>query len=257
MKYVVITLFAFLIVSCKNETEVKSLSADEIVNKSIEISGGERFDRSAIDFEFRRKLYSATREKGKFKLSRVSIEKDSIFIIDNLSNEGYRRQTGVSIGGLKTLVVEDSMAVKYTASVNSVHYFSTLPYGLNDKAVNKTLLGEEQINNRTYYKIKVTFNQEGGGEDYEDVFVYWVDKELFKLQYLAYSYNEDDGVGMRFREAYNERYVNGIRFVDYNNYKSEDTKTKLTDLGNAFENKQLKLLSKIELENVNVDLIDL
>jgi hypothetical protein len=257
MKSLSFLIIAMLLVSCKNEPEVVSLSADEIINKSIEVSGGERFDRSAIDFEFRGKLYSATREKGKFKLSRVSIEKDSIFIIDNLSNEGFKRQVGVKIDNLKTVVVEGSMAVKYTASVNSVHYFSTLPFGLNDKAVNKTLLEEEQINNKTYYKIKVTFNQEGGGEDYEDVFVYWIDKELFKVHYLAYSYNEDDGVGMRFREAYNERYVNGLRFVNYNNYKAEDTKTKLIDLGKAFENNKLKLLSKIELENVYVDLIDL
>ena len=61
---------------------------------------------------------------------------------------------------------------------------------------------------------------------------------------------------MRFREAYNERYVNSLRFVDYNNYKAEGTKIKLTELGKAFENNQLKLLSKIELENVKVNLID-
>ena len=103
----------------------------------------------------------------------------------------------------------------------------------------------------------MTFNQEGGGEDYEDVFVYWTDKQSFKIGYVAYSYNEEDGVGMRFREAYNERYVNGLRFVDYKNYKTEDPETKLTDLGKAFEKNQLKLLSKIELENIDVDLIDL
>ncbi|WP_296384030.1 DUF6503 family protein [Winogradskyella sp.] len=257
MKYLSFIIIALSIASCKNEPEAKSLSADEIINKSIEVSGGEKFERSAIDFDFRGKIYTSTREKGKFTLSRTSIEADSIFIIDHLNNEGYSRQIGkMKTNGLKTIVVEDSMAVKYIASVNSVHYFSTLPYGLNDKAVNKSLLNEERIKNKDYYKIKVTFNEEGGGEDYEDVFVYWIDKELFKLDYLAYSYNEDDGVGMRFREVYNERYVNGLRFVDYNNYKAENTKIKLTELGKAFEANQLKLLSKIELENVKVDLIN-
>jgi len=158
--------------------------------------------------------------------------------------------------GEEFVIPVDSMVTKYTASVNSVHYFSVLPYGLNDNAVIRTLLEDERINDTDYYKVKVTFTQDGGGEDYEDVFVYWLNKESFKLDYLAYSYNEDDGVGMRFREAYNERYVNGLRFVDYNNYKAEDTKINLTKLGKAFENNQLKLLSKIELENVKVDLID-
>ena len=62
---------------------------------------------------------------------------------------------------------------------------------------------------------------------------------------------------MRFREAYNERYINDLRFVDYNNYKAVDASTKLLDLGKAFDANQLKLLSKIELENVEVNLIDL
>jgi hypothetical protein len=86
--------------------------------------------------------------------------------------------------------------------------------------------------------------------------VYWFGKQSYKVDYLAYSYNEVDGVGMRFREGYNERYINEIRFVDYNNYKAEDPKIELVNLGKAFENKQLKLLSKIELENVKVDLIN-
>ena len=81
-------------------------------------------------------------------------------------------------------------------------------------------------------------------------------KTSFKVDYLAYSYNEDDGVGMRFREAYNERFVNSLRFVDYNNYKTEDTSIPLESLGKAFEANQLKLLSKIELKNVTVKLID-
>jgi hypothetical protein len=144
------------------------------------------------------------------------------------------------------------MAVKYTASVNTVHYFALLPYGLNDAAVNKSSLGEVTIKNKVYHKIKVTFSQEGGGEDYEDVFVYWIDAETFKADYIAYSYIEDDGVGIRFREAYNERMVNGLRFVDYNNYKSEDATMDLLGLDKAFESGSLKLLSKIELENIVV-----
>lgn len=258
MKYLSIILMTLVVLSCKTEQEDKTLTADAIVNKSIEVSGGDKFERSAIDFNFRGKAYIATREKGKFSLIRVSSEDSINLIIDQLNNEGFSRKIGKSKHSeFKIMGVADSMVPKYTASVNSVHYFSTLPYGLNDKAVNKTLLGEEKIKEKHYYKIKVAFNQEDGGEDYEDVFVYWIDKELFKVDYLAYSYNEDDDIGMRFREAYNERFVNGLRFVDYNNYKAEDTSIQLFDLGKAFEKNQLKLLSKIELENVNVDLIDL
>ena len=81
-------------------------------------------------------------------------------------------------------------------------------------------------------------------------------KTTFKADYIAYSYNEDDGKGMRFREAYNERYIQGIRFVDYNNYRSQDPLADLPELGNAFNNDELQLLSKIELEGITVDLIN-
>ncbi|WP_299122411.1 DUF6503 family protein [uncultured Winogradskyella sp.] len=253
MKHVVFTLLAFLIFSCKNEAKVESLSADEIINRSIKVSGGNNFDSIAIviKFNFRDIMYKSSYTPEARVLSRLIVKEDDS-ILDFLKGETFERYVND-----KPIKVEDSMAVKYKASVNSVHYFSVLPYGLNDKAVNKTLLGEEKINDKFYYKIKVTFNQEGGGEDYEDVFIYWIDKELFKVDYLAYSYNEEDGVGMRFREAYNERYVNGLRFVDYNNYKAEDATIQLLDLGKAFDKNQLKLLSKIELENVTVDLINL
>ncbi len=250
MKYLSIILFAFLVVSCKNETAPKSMSAEEIINKSIEVSGGENIGNSEIFFGFRDKTYMAKRKRDEFLLVRMFEEnKDSI--TDIYDNFGFKRMVGETF-----VEVADSMATKYTASVNSVHYFSVLPYGLNDIAVKKTLIGEEQIKTKEYYKIKVTFSQDGGGEDYEDVFVYWFNKQSFKVDYLAYSYNEDDGLGMRFREAYNERYVNDLRFVDYNNYKAEDATIRLNDLGKAFDNNLLKLLSKIELKNVEVNLIN-
>ena len=88
------------------------------------------------------------------------------------------------------------------------------------------------------------------------VVVNWVNQENFKVDYLAYSYNEDDGVGMRFREAYNERYVNGLRFVDYNNYKAQDPNSNVVKLAKAFNTNALQLVSKIELEGVEVNLID-
>ena len=241
-----------MILSCKTEREMKELSADAIINKSIEVSGGNQFNKSIIKFHFRDKFYYASRNEKGFGLMRVTVEENNDSIFDLLSNDGFER----IINERENVFVEDSMITKYTASVNSVHYFSVLPHGLNDESVNKTLLAEDQIKGKDYYKVKVTFNQEGGGEDYEDVFVYWIDKQSFKADYLAYSYNEKDGVGMRFREAYNERYVNELRFVDYNNYKAENSTIELLDLGKAFENNQLKLLSKIELENVKVHLID-
>lgn len=239
-----------MIFGCKDEPKPTMALANDIVTKAITVSGGKSFDQSEIAFNFRDHYYSARRYKGNFSLIRRTVE-ESDTIVDELTNSGFKRYSNAI-----ELKISDSLAKVYTASVNSVHYFSVLPYGLNDKAVHKTLLGQEQLKGQTYYKIKITFSKDGGGEDYEDVFVYWINKQDFKVEYLAYSYNEDDGVGMRFREAYNERFVNGLRFVDYNNYKSDDLSMNVADLGQAFESNLLKLVSKIELNTIEVDLID-
>lgn len=242
-----VMLVFIMVFSCKKENKAQ-VNADAIINKAIEVSGGSKLDSSILMFSFRDKKYKATRNFGAYTLERAfrdSLNKYN----DVLSNNGFQRFINS-----ERIIVADSMASRYSNSVNSVHYFSVLPYGLNDKAVNKLYLGRALIKGREYHKIKVTFNEEGGGEDFEDVFVYWVQTETFKVDYLAYSYAVNGG-GMRFREAYNERFVNGIRFVDYNNYKPENEKeSSVFDLDSLFETGELILLSKIELENVKVSI---
>ncbi len=247
MKYIFLSVLFVFLLNCK-QNKAEQLSAEFIVNKSIEVSGADKVGISTIDFDFRDKHYYAKRYEGNFLLMRLFAEANKDSIYDMLSNDGFVRQVNK-----EKFFLEDSMKAKYSASVNSVHYFSVLPYGLNDKAVNKTRLKDVKIKEQMYYTIQVSFDQNGGGEDYEDVFLYWINIETFLVDYLAYSYNEDDGKGMRFREAYNERYVNGIRFVDYKNYKPNENSVTLLELPKLFEKGRLKLLSKIELENVSVN----
>ena len=250
MKKILIILFGILALSCAKKSKETKLSAKDIIGKAIEVSGGESFNQSKISFSFRDITYLANRHNGNFTLGRA-MEVNGDSIIDFLSNDGFARFINNEF-----IELSDSLVKTYSASVNSVHYFSVLPYGLNDAAVKKQLLREEHINNADYYVVRVSFEKNGGGEDYEDIFIYWINKETFKPDYIAYSYNEDDGLGVRFRAANNERYVKGLRFVDYNNYKSKEPLIELTDLAKAFENNKLELLSKIELEDVKVDLID-
>lgn len=233
------------IFGCKNQNE----DAQSIIDKSIEISGGEVFNNSIMEFNFRDNYYLAKRNKGNYLLDRIIVsENDSI--LDRIKNNSFKR----FVNG-KEIIIPDSMASKFSASVNSVHYFSVLPFGLNSQAVIKQYLGRITLRDEVYYKIKVTFNKEGGGEDFEDVFVYWINTASYKVDYLAYSYNEAKGKGLRFREAYNERYINGIRFVDYNNYKPvSEIDATVYELDELFEKEALNLLSKIELKNINVAL---
>lgn len=256
MKHILIVFLLVLLASCQDSKQKdlfasEHITAQEIIDKAIEASGGNDFSRSNIGFYFRGVYYTARRYKGDFSLSRINTTSgDSV--IDILSNDGFARFINNEFQ-----VIPDSMGVKYTASVNSVHYFSVLPYGLNDAAVIKQLLNKESIKEQEYYKIKVTFKEDGGGEDYDDVFIYWVNSDTYKTDYLAYSYAEEDGIGLRFRASFNERFIKGLRFVDYYNFKPKDKAIRLENLGQVYDKDDLELLSTIELEDLSVTLIDL
>ncbi|SNZ00688.1 DUF6503 family protein [Flagellimonas pacifica] len=244
MKRIFFGILVLIIVSCKERTKT-IFTAQEIVDKSIKASGGELYTNNGASFVFRDKKYISQNVEGKKILKRISIL-DSVIIMDIKTNSAFQRFMNDSLVNLP-----DSISNRYSNSVNSVHYFARLPLGLNDKAVNKELLGEEIIKGKEYHKVKVTFDQAGGGDDFDDTYVYWFNKESFKPDYLAYDFHVNGG-GQRFREAYNERYVNGIRFVDYKNYKPKKKGTGILEIGQLFENGELELLSKIKLSEIEV-----
>ena len=221
------------------------MAVQDIVDKSIEVSGGNLNSLCNISFALRDVRYELENSEGRKILKRI-VTNDSTTVLDILKHNSFQRY----ING-NAVVVADSMATKYSNSINSVHYFAYLPYGLNDPAVNKKLLGETQIRDRQYYKVEVTFDEKDGGEDFDDVYLYWFDKETFKPDYLAYEFHVDGG-GTRFREAFNERIINGIRFVDYNNYKAADN-ISVYELEALFKTEELELLSRIRLENIEVN----
>lgn len=246
MKRLSILFIMIALVSCK-ENEAP-LTAQRIVDQAIANSCNGQCDHAMIDFTFRDKCYVSTRNDDSFKLERIT--SDSIGVThDILSNDGFKRFRN------DTLVnVPDTMVTRYSNSVNSVHYFAQLPFGLNAPAAQKELLGEAVVKGEPYFEIGVTFKEEGGGTDFQDEFVYWIHKENYTVDYLAYSYATDES-GIRFREAYNARVIDGIRFVDYNNFKPGSKSVELTNLDALFEQGELQLLSKIETESVGVELV--
>ncbi|MEH6656365.1 DUF6503 family protein [Leeuwenhoekiella marinoflava] len=244
MIYRIFLIFiALLMFSCKEKPQ--NLDVNTIIENAITRVGGATINTSTITFHFRDKYYRANRDNGLYRLERSS---DAAFkdTLDQLTNSDFKRFINE-----KEVAVADSLITSLSGGVNSVHYFSVLPYGLDSEAVNAKKIGEATINGKTYYEIQVSFSQEGGGEDYEDQYMYWINTEDFTVDYLAYNYHVNEG-GTRFREAYNAREINGIRFVDYRNFKPEEQFPSLESLDSLFVNGKLDLLSKIELEDVTV-----
>lgn len=238
------------LVSCQSSTDgqggkAATSKAQEIVDASIEAHGGKLFDKMAAGFDFRDRHYTILRENGAYVYTREFT--DSLGQVrDVLSNDGFYRE----VNGRKVELTEEREKA-YANSVNSVIYFALLPHGLNNTAVNKEYLGETSIKGKPYHKIKVTFDQEGGGSDHEDEYIYWIHPDNFTVDYLAYSFNVNDG-GLRFRAAHNVRDIKGILFADYINYEPVSDTVALEKLDVAYENEGLKKLSDINLKNITV-----
>ncbi|MEL6809870.1 MAG: DUF6503 family protein [Bacteroidota bacterium] len=243
MKRLAILFLTISLFSC--EEKEAPLTAQWIVDNAIAKSCNGNCEHAKIDFTFRDRCYVSKREGGAYRYERITTDSSGV-THDILTNSGFKRYKNDTL-----MMVPDSLVVRYSNSVNSVHYFAQLPFGLNDAAAQKELLGDAKIKGEPYFEVGVSFVEEGGGTDFQDKFVYWIHKEYFTVDYLAYSY-ETDGGGIRFREAYNIREVNGIRFVDYKNYKPSSKDVDLTGLDTLFEAGDLKLLSKIETESVGV-----
>lgn len=224
--------------------------AQMIVDKAIAAHGGQLYDRLRLQFTFRDRSYTALRQNGSFRYTRSFADTTGRQVEDVLTNEGFQR----FVEG-KLQPPDHKKDSAYTNSVNSVIYFVLLPYFLNDPAVIKSYLGEEMINGQPYHKIKVTFRREGGGRDYEDEFIYWFHRDRNTLDYLAYNYLVDGG-GARFRQAYNSRTINGIRFTDYINFKPRKDTRAVSTFAELWQNGGLTELSRIETENIEVEILN-
>ena len=237
-------ILLFFVWSCENkasssEKKTPKHKGQEIIDKAIIAHGQHLFENATLSFLFRDKQYSAKRSATSYIYTR-SFKDSSTLIEDILINSTHfsRKKNGASIE------VSKDWAGKYSRSINSVLYFFQLPYLLNDPAVKKIDQGIKQIKGENYYEIKVSFQTENGGEDFEDEYLYWIDVNTFEIDYLAYNYITDGG-GVRFRSAINKRRVNGLLVQDYINYAPLNKKMPLPNLITEFEKGTLIEISRI------------
>ncbi len=251
MRLFLFILLAGFTTSCtqsENRDKNLELTAQNIVDQSIEFHGLDALNNARIAYAFRNFDYSYDRENGLFTYTRTQTDSAGREITDSLSNDGLNRYID---GKYTELDAEKDSA--YSSSVNSVHYFTFLPYNLNDEAVVKEYLGTTEIKDKTYHELKVTFQQEGGGDDYRDIYLYWFDTDDFRMDYLAYQFFVDGG-GMRFRAVLNSTRIEGILFQNYINYKPASDTVDFMMINELFNDGELLEVSRIINENIEVTL---
>ncbi|MFY0607874.1 MAG: hypothetical protein JXR10_14240 [Cyclobacteriaceae bacterium] len=238
----IILLLVVGLIGCQPEQHPKAV---EIVDASIKAHGQSALMESKMSFTFRDKQYSSERTKEGYIYKRKFANSSGTIEDILINGTDFVRLLNNDTTELSTKKIN-----AYKNSVNSVLYFTQLPYLLNDQAVIKSYKGSQQIGDAEYNVIKVTFKSENGGEDFDDEYRYWIDKETYLVDYFAYSYHTDEA-GVRFREAYNRSEKGGIIFQDYVNYEVA-VGTPLSKIPSLFEAGKLKELSRIENTDISV-----
>lgn len=248
MKYASILLFPTLVFfSCFTTVKAQDDNrAQEIIDKAIAAHGGTAYDNLAISFTFRDKKYTIRHDVGQFEYTRAYADSTGQ-IYDVLTNDGFER----TLDGKPVSLTEKEKS-KFSNAINSVCYFTLLPNGLNDPAVNKAMIGLNKIDGNKYDVVHISFDEDGGGEDFEDEFVYWINKKTFTIDFLAYSFHVNGG-GVRFRVAKDPIEVGGVRFQNYINYKYDGDDVTIDSL--PFYYVQNKLTKLSEINNVDIKVI--
>ncbi|RFC54702.1 DUF6503 family protein [Brumimicrobium aurantiacum] len=259
-KLLLIFTSLLLVVSCAEKPdEVKEESADEfvavkpqnveaIIDSVYRKSGVEKINQSDIYFKFRKFDFAYVQGSDGLERSRSFLNDEGDRIVDL-----WRGDSVIRTINDEKIDLSKKKENAYKNSINSVFYFGYLPKALKDPAVNSDLIDTVQIKNKDYYKIKVTFDEEGGGEDYHDIFLYWIGVEDYALDYLAYQYFTNDG-GIRFRAVDKITEVDGIEFRDYLNYApKENLMNDYFNVDQVFENDGLEVVSEIRLEEIVVE----
>lgn len=226
-------------------------NATEMLDRAYRAHGAGALARASMSFGFRGEQYVATRDRGIFVYERL-YEDSAGTVRDFINNDGsYREVNGRNVS------INARTAASILGKINSVVYFASLPFPLRDPAVRSRYLGTTSLDGIAYSKIEVTFVQEGGGPDYQDRFVYWINRRTGHIEFLAYHYLTNE-TGSRFRRLVNPREVGGFRIVDHVNYRAvPDTIGRNVDrFDELYENGALEVVSEVKHENVRVVSLD-
>jgi len=246
---------ALLITSaCQPTSSSAPPSAQAVVDSAIAAHGGDVLERAVVSFTFRGDSYRIRQDEGRFHYRRTYTDSLGRTIREGLTNDRIYR---VVAGDTVSLSAEKRNSVETT--VNSVTYFALLPSPLDDPAVQPEYSGRDTLDGVPYHRIRVTFQKEGGGKDWQDVFMYWFRTDTYEMGYLSYAFGLAPGetdTGTRFREAYNVRRINGVRMADYKNYTSDTLATdRMHRYPDLWTQDALTLVSRIEIDSVEVRLL--
>lgn len=232
----------FIFLGCASA--IKKDASDWIKKANI-AHGTAILNQSSLRFTFREYTYGLTQKKYTRSFSRTKLTTEGR-LTDTLYN-GKELKRWIND---KPVALSDSLQQRYRESINSVLYFVQIPRVLNDAAVQSSFLREENIQGEPYICIKVTFQQEGGGVDYQDEYRYWIHQKTHFIDFLAYRFYTGKG-GTRFRKVSDRERINGMVFQDYENFSTLTPFPSLDSIASLYSRGKLKKVSDIQQQGIH------
>jgi hypothetical protein len=254
MRTLLSALFGCLLLiagGCQSASSPAPPAPAALIDSARAAHGSDVLNHARMTFTFREASFRLRHHRnGRFHYRRTLTDSLGRTVVEGLTNDGPYR---VLDGDTTTLSPEARVDVE--TAVNSVAYFARLPAPLNDPAVRSSYSGRDTIDGTPYHRLRVTFQQEGGGRDWQDIFYYWFHAETYTMDYLAYAYGlgPDEETGTRFRAAYNARRRGGVRIADYENYTADSmSPDQMPRYPERLAQGNLDLVSRVALDSVRV-----
>jgi len=222
-----------------------------IVARSIEYHGGARYRASETELE-------QCSLSGCYQI-RVLVDGDRFEHEASLSRDDFELRVILTNNDLRVwqdgepVELDDDLRRRRSSWVSARTYFPFLPYRLADARVRFEDLGLVRWGDQELHKVRVTFDTEPGATE-EDQYLYWFSPETAAMVQLAYSYAGNPG-GIRFRRAENCRRIEGIMFCDHENLGIDADGLAVDQVTPTFVETQMRPVSKVELSNIRVRLL--
>ena len=220
----------------------------EIVDRAIEHHGGEIYRSNSATLD-------VCSKSGCFHLETRAYRDGFHYTVSGRSRDA-ELEVASSGEGLtvskdgKPLVLGPGDDQRYRDWAMARIYFCFLPYRLNDPGVHKKDLGLVDWDGRRLHRVKVTFEPESS-TDATDQYIYWFDPESARLEYFAYSY-DDNGGGLRFRRTVNHRRVGGVLFFDQENFGVEGPGLSVDAIDPAYVREKMRHISTVRLKEIHL-----
>lgn len=234
---------ATLLVSCNSEPEI---TGQDILDRAIEVSGGEQFFHSTISFDASGMHYTMERDGH---LSNFTAERqvDTTYYKATYRN-GYQQYF---VNGVEQ--EESFSSRKFISSrIDGFLYLMSIPHVFDQTAVIVERMEDVLIRRKTYQVIHITFTKLPEDDPGNEFYLY-IDPETGFVEFSAEKFDLDGETNL-LRKAFNPRTINGIRIVDYKMFTTSDTSMQLADYYKAYDIPNLTPLPDLTFTNVEVEL---